>query len=350
MNQENNSSFNHDLSFFKNYLAETFADTELLKVDSFYISRSISLSAHELKEIYQQNLSRNLNEREILRDSLIKLIINKSKNLSVCENTCDPEVTSKNLTYVALENRKQNNLLQVFNILNFSEKEFTLIAQECSYNESHKFFTGRCSACKEGVNILQSGRSLLTLGELLCDECSNQEWALLTEQGEYRLEAYFEEEAAEDISVASSEKNVSVYAQFLKDVFALHQHNENDSFFLSGWIKMNALELEEACQKSPEKTVRDCFIELLVEKINNYSFGAGMHYELYEERKQETLSDIFQALDFTNQELILIKRHCDYTENAGNYLAYCNCGASINALQSAENLNNCGRELCGSCR
>lgn len=88
----------------------------------------------------------------------------------------------------------------------------------------------------------------------------------------------------------SSNHGLSRYAHCLATFFPYPQLNE--SYWIGGWIEVNAHDLHEysnkKCYSFPDVTnqeIRNNFIELIINKICNHSYGAGQVYELYEERK-----------------------------------------------------------------
>lgn len=144
--------------------------------------------------------------------------------------------------------------------------------------------------------------------------------------------------------------------------------NENDPYFISDYIGITARELQETCQKmfdqnwdwdeeenlrnpnwDEEQHLRSCLLNLIIEKVNSCCFGSGMNDELFEERKQETLLQIFEYL-LSEEEVMLIKDKCGFFENFEPYSSQCEkCGMKIDALQSVRGMDVSSKELCGLC-
>lgn len=153
----------------------------------------------------------------------------------------------------------------------------------------------------------------------------------------------------------SSNHGISRYADCLATFFLHPQLNE--SYWIGAWIEVNTHELHEysnkKCHSSPDVTdqeIRTNFIELIINKIGQHSYGSGQVYELYEERKQETLRDLFECLSFSEDEVILIKDRCDYSEDMEFFKDSCDeCGVDVGALQMAMSLNMSGKTRCTNC-
>jgi hypothetical protein len=153
----------------------------------------------------------------------------------------------------------------------------------------------------------------------------------------------------------SSNHGQSRYAYCLATFFFSPQLNE--TYEIGGWIEVNAHELHEYskknCHSYPDVTdqeIRNNFIELIINKICHHSYGAGQIYELSEERKQETLSSLFESLCFSEDEMVLIKDRCDYSEDMKIYKDSCDeCGVDVGALQMAMSLNMASKTLCTHC-
>lgn len=153
----------------------------------------------------------------------------------------------------------------------------------------------------------------------------------------------------------SSNHGASRYAYCLATFFFSPQLNE--TYGIGDWIDVNAHELHEyskkKCHSYPDVTdqeIRNNFIELIINKIGLHSYGSSQIYELYEERKQETLRDLFDCLSFSEDEIVLIKDRCDYLENMEIYKDSCEeCGVDVGALQMAMSLNMASKTLCTHC-
>jgi hypothetical protein len=154
---------------------------------------------------------------------------------------------------------------------------------------------------------------------------------------------------------SSSNHGLSRYADCLATFFPYSQLNE--SYWIGAWIEVNIHELHEysnkKCHSYSEVTnqeIRNNFIELIINKICHHSYGAGQVYELYEERKQATLRDLFVCLSLSENEMALIKDRCDYSEDVECFKDPCDeCGIDVGALQMAMSLNISGKTLCTNC-
>lgn len=153
----------------------------------------------------------------------------------------------------------------------------------------------------------------------------------------------------------SSNHGMSFYADCLVTLFPYPKLKE--SYWIGKWIDISAHELHQYSKKNcpsyPDVTkqeIRANFIELIINKISQNSYGASQVYELYEERKQDTLRDLFECLSFSQDEIVLIKNRCDYSENMTAYKDSCEeCGIDVAALQMAMSLNMSGKTLCTHC-
>lgn len=153
----------------------------------------------------------------------------------------------------------------------------------------------------------------------------------------------------------SNTHGLSRYADCLATFIPYPQLNKN--YWIGAWIEINAHELYEysnnTCHSSSDvsnQEIRTHFIELLINKINHHSYGAGQVYELFEERKQETLRVLFESLCCSENEVILIKDRCDYLENIESFKDSCDeCGVDVGALQMAMSLDRSGKTLCTNC-
>lgn len=153
----------------------------------------------------------------------------------------------------------------------------------------------------------------------------------------------------------SSNHELSRYTYCLASFFFSRQLNE--TFRVGGWIDVNAHELHEYSKKNchsypdvADQEIRNHFIELIIHKINQHSYGASQVYDLYEERKQETLRDLFERLSFSDNERVLINNRCEYSDNTEAYNDSCDeCGVDVGALQMAMSLNMASKTLCTHC-
>jgi hypothetical protein len=151
----------------------------------------------------------------------------------------------------------------------------------------------------------------------------------------------------------SANHSVARCAQFLATVFPCSQ---DDSYPIGGWIEINAREFQEHLSRKfhqssvvTDDELRAHLIGVLIQKINNNSYGAGQVYELYEERKQATLRSLLNRLILTTDEVLLIKNQCEYTEDMEPFKDLCDCGAEVNALQFAQSLSMFGKTTCTNC-
>lgn len=146
----------------------------------------------------------------------------------------------------------------------------------------------------------------------------------------------------------------SVYNNFLASLFT--HFNEGNRCVIGHWIELSAHELHQQiknkCHSYPNETqqeIRAHFIQLIINKINHNSYGSGMVYELYEERKQDAIRGLLECIPFSEDEVIFIKNECDYMEDMTPYLELCDCGTAINALQVAQSLSMSGNSCCANC-
>jgi hypothetical protein len=113
---------------------------------------------------------------------------------------------------------------------------------------------------------------------------------------------------------------LTCYADVLSTVFS--SPIQDNTYWIGRWMKINAEELGEwvvntyrAYPDVTQEAIRRHCIALIIHKINNESYAAGYLYKLYEERKEETLRHLFDKLILTEDEVLLIKNQCDYSED-----------------------------------
>ncbi|MBA2653088.1 MAG: hypothetical protein H0U73_12620 [Tatlockia sp.] len=149
--------------------------------------------------------------------------------------------------------------------------------------------------------------------------------------------------------------DLSFYEECLAILF--RSPKASNSYGIGDWIVVNAHELQEKignnCPRYREEAygvVRTTLIELIIHKINHGSYGAGQVYELYEERRQETLENVFAQVLLVDDEISHIKKQCDYVEGYIPYLDKCkDCGIGISASEYAQSLSFLGKECCSDC-
>jgi hypothetical protein len=152
----------------------------------------------------------------------------------------------------------------------------------------------------------------------------------------------------------SCNHDIDSYAHCLAMIFT--SSPDNNSYWVGGWIKLSAEELQHYVSQRDHlypkvsfQEIRTHFINLIIHKINHHSYGAGLVYELYEERKQAVLRDLFEIAFLSADEVIHIKTKCEYLDDAEPYRELCDCGADIDALQLAKSLHMEGKALCINC-
>ena len=148
--------------------------------------------------------------------------------------------------------------------------------------------------------------------------------------------------------------DVYFYADYLASIFRVNKGNGN--YCIGEWIEINAHELKDKVEQlGYEETgvthsiIRNGYIQLLIHKINNHSYGSGSICEIYEQRKQDTIKDVFCHF-LTNDEVELIKRQCDYFEEIESFTDSCyNCCTALNALQYKQSMATEGIACCIDC-
>ncbi|MBA2710081.1 MAG: hypothetical protein H0U57_05780 [Tatlockia sp.] len=149
--------------------------------------------------------------------------------------------------------------------------------------------------------------------------------------------------------------DLSFYEECLAILFC--NPKASNGYGIGDWIAVNAQELQEKtgnnCPYYRDEAygvVRTTLIELIIHKINHDSYGAGQVYELFEERKQETLENVFAQVLLVDDEISHIKKQCDYVEGFIRFMDTCqDCGRDISASDYAESVSFLGKECCSNC-
>lgn len=135
------------------------------------------------------------------------------------------------------------------------------------------------------------------------------------------------------------------------------QHNEPTkvnggwvSLELDGWLSFaNNQSINHAATGSLSDLTL-CFLDFLKEKINDGGYGAGCHYELYEERRQEEIEIFLAKLNLTDEESRYFKKKIEYIDNFTSFMSPCNdCENEVSPHESAMSLQMEGEDLCSIC-
>lgn len=96
--------------------------------------------------------------------------------------------------------------------------------------------------------------------------------------------------------------------------------------------------------------MRLTLLDFIAEKINQHTFGAGSHYELYEARRLEELGYFLSVLSMTEEEASYFKEKTEYSDDSCACTMCCEqCGNEDSAFASAKSLQMEGVELCTHC-
>ena len=92
------------------------------------------------------------------------------------------------------------------------------------------------------------------------------------------------------------------------------------------------------------------FLDFVIEKINNANYGAGCHYELYEQRHQAEIEIFLSQLNLTDDESHFFKEKVGYEDDFNPFMIPCDeCDEEVSPHASAMSIQLEGRELCYSC-
>lgn len=92
------------------------------------------------------------------------------------------------------------------------------------------------------------------------------------------------------------------------------------------------------------------FCDFLINKVNDCSYGAGSHYELYEERRHEEIELFLSKFHLSPNDILYFKENVEYIEDFCSFSSVCElCDEEISPKDIAISLQNAGKELCMSC-
>ena len=126
-------------------------------------------------------------------------------------------------------------------------------------------------------------------------------------------------------------------------------------FFIGDWISIND---NDIIKSFSEKTwdnsaaLQSLCLDFAINKINDHSYGAGCHYELFESRRQETICFLLEILSgrISSNDLAILKKRCDYNEDTPNEIAQCDqCADSVDACEMARSIQYVDEILCAYC-
>jgi len=101
---------------------------------------------------------------------------------------------------------------------------------------------------------------------------------------------------------------------------------------------------------SSQNNARIHCIEYLIEKINKCKYGAGEHYELYKERKQDDLEYLISNLSLSSSELKHFKDQTYYDDNFNPYVTECEmCECEVSPYEDAKSTQMETKSLCSLC-